>query len=124
MRKPIRGKSSIEMDEGLIMRLLYHYYIVIIKTYANSGEKHIFKFHEETGRQLCLMILHGYLTLEELYEVFYYVVYIDKHPKEITSRLSIINHLYHSKCLRTYYSINIEKKHLQLLQATARLYLD
>lgn len=33
------------MDEGLIMRLLYHYYMVMIKTYANSGDKNVFKFH-------------------------------------------------------------------------------
>lgn len=52
------------------------------------------------------------------------MVFIDKHPKEITSKLSIINQLYHSKCLKTSYSINVDNKRLQSLQTTARLYLD
>jgi hypothetical protein len=112
------------MDEGLIMRLFYHYYLVMVKIYANSGEKTVFHFHEETGRQLCLMILHGYLTLEELYELFYYMVYIDKHPHELAAKLGIINRLYHHQCLRTFHTINVEKRQLQALRTTARLYLD
>ena len=52
------------LDEGLIMHLFYYYYLILIKTYGNSGDKQVTKFHEETGRQLCLMIFHGHLSLE------------------------------------------------------------
>ena len=70
------------------------------------------------------MILHGYLSLEELYELFYYMVYIDKHPQELTSKLAVINQLYHYKCLKTCHTINVDKRRLQQLQTNARLYLD
>lgn len=51
-------------------------------------------------------------------------VYIDKHPKELTSKLGVINQLYHFKCLRAAHTINVDKKRLQHLQNSARLYLD
>ncbi len=41
--------------------MLLRYYLKLIKVYANSGEKHIMRFHEQTGRQLCCMILKGHL---------------------------------------------------------------
>lgn len=104
--------------------MLFHYYAVIIKTYANTGEKHIFRFHEQTGAQLCLMIFHGYLSLEELYELFYFMVFIDKHPSSVTGMLSTINKIYHSKSLKSYYTIHVDKRRQQSLQSTARLYLD
>ena len=70
------------------------------------------------------MILHGYLTIEELYNLFYYLVYIDKHPRQLKPKLVIINRLYHNQCLRTYYTINVEQNRLRMLRSTARLYLD
>ena len=106
------------------MRLLYHYYLTIIKQYANSGDRHVSKFHEETGRQLCLLILHGHLSLEELYELFYRMVYIEKHPNEMITRLAVINQRYHHQCLKTCYTIALDKRKLEQLHAAARLYLD
>lgn len=52
------------------------------------------------------------------------MVFIDKHPNEITSKLAIINRLYHTKSLKTRYTINIDQRRLENLQRTTRLYLD
>ena len=120
----MKPNSETRIDEELLIRLYYHYYFVMIKTYANSGEKSVFKFHEDTGRQLCLMIQHGYLSLEELYSLFYSMVYLDKHPSRLSTKLQIINKEYHSQCLKTFYTIKVGSKDLQSYKTTARLYLD
>ena len=96
----------------------------MLKTYSNSGEKQVFKFHEQTGKQLCLLILHGKLHPEELFELFYFFVFIDKNPKQMKPKLEVINQRYHAQSLRTAYTINVDQYRLQNLRSTARLYLD
>ena len=49
------------------MRLVYHYYLILLRTNANSGEKAVMKFHNDTGRLLCFMVYSGYLNLEQLF---------------------------------------------------------
>lgn len=56
-----------EMDEGLIMRLIFHYYVVMLKSNANRSDKSVLKFHGETGRLLCYMIYFGHLNVEQLF---------------------------------------------------------
>lgn len=49
------------MDEGLIMRLIFYYYIKTIKLHVNNYSSHLSKFHAETGSMLCQLILCQYL---------------------------------------------------------------
>ena len=52
------------------------------------------------------------------------MVYIDKHPQELNSKLGIINRLYHHQCLQTCYTINVSARKLQSLKTATRLFLD
>jgi hypothetical protein len=45
------------------MRLIFYYYIKIIKLNASSHSSHLSKFHAETGSMLCQLILWQYLQL-------------------------------------------------------------
>jgi hypothetical protein len=51
-----------ELDLGLIMRLVFYYYLKMFKLNANQSGRQVVQFHTQTGRMLCMLIFHGYLA--------------------------------------------------------------
>ena len=107
------------------MRLIFHYYIVMLKKNVNQANKEVLKFHQQTGRLLCYIIYFAYLSAEKLFQIIYWLVYIDKHDDElIKPKLDIIHRTYNEECLKNNYRININSKRLNILETAARIYLD
>lgn len=113
------------MEEELLLRLYFEYYLRILKNNANSEERQrVMEFHGKTGRMLCLLMVHACLSTEELFELLYLMVYIDKHGVRAQGKMEGIHRKYYPLALQQYYSIGSSPHKLQVRQAAARLYLD
>ena len=121
----IQPSKHDDIDEGLIMRLIFHYYIVMLKKNVNQTNRNVLKFHLQTGRLLCYLIFFGYLSIEKLFQIIYWLVYIDKHDEDLMkSKLDLIHRTYNEECLKNSYRINISSKRLNILETASRIYLD
>lgn len=118
-------KVQSDLDLGLIMRLVFYFYLKMFKLSANQSGRQVVQFHTQTGRMLCLLIFHGYLATEELFELLYHLVCIDKGPEGVLRRkLHQFHTRFHGLCLKHAHSIGIDKERLKAIQTTARLFLD
>lgn len=117
--------AGSELDLGLVMRLVFSFYLRMFKLNANQAGRQVVQFHSQTGRMLCLLIFHGYLTTEELFELLYHLVCVDKGAEGVLhQKLQLFHHRFHGLCLKHAHSIGLPRERLQAVQTTARLYLD
>jgi hypothetical protein len=121
----MRVETESELDLGLIMRLVFYYYMRMFKLNANQPARQVVQFHTQTGRMLCLLIFHGYLALEELFELLYNLVCVDKGAEGVLKKkLQQFHARFHGLCLKHAHCIGVNHQRLQTVQTTARVYLD
>lgn len=66
----------------------------------------------------------SFIAVEELAQLVYQMVYIDKHPARITTHLDTIHAEYYALCLQNNYTITVPHHKLHKIKSAVCSYLE
>jgi hypothetical protein len=109
-----------------LKKLFYRYYLNVLRSYAgrSEGKEAVVHFHEQVGRLLCVIVGTDYFGSEELLEMAYCMVYLEKVGMRPENQFDYLRRKYYRFCLEKKLTIGVEPQRVGQAVRTARLYLD
>lgn len=96
----------------------------VFKSFAGRDREALLRFHSDVGKLLCKIIFRDYFKVEELFELAYCMIYLDKTGLHPHNQFDFLRNKYYSTCLEKKYSIGQGSRRMAEITRAARLYLD